>query len=302
MWRILSAFVVTAIAWVATTAAAQELRRPYGPFDAIAEGTARSESQRRSIIASQLDTVDQLRLSQVAGPRTLFRDPNVTAVYPYGRRGIFGLRPRGYIVVRRPPIPRSQRSYAPESPQYEPRYDGYDYSASPTVRQPIGHEQLQTGPDRWEYRPLYADSDRDLDERDGQVERNLRPPADDGYAERTGYATPRRQPRSAPPVNSPEELPEPPEAVNGGAITQNDRTSPRRGQARDIARDELDDRPQRANVAGSIANGRNNRPPPPPRPDPLDQPKNSPPQKQPAEDNELRGPLLKDPASGVHEF
>jgi hypothetical protein len=302
MWKILSAFAVTAIALVAVTAAAQELRRPYGPFDAIAEGTERSESQRRSLIASQLDTVDQLRLAQVVRPRTFFRDPNVTAVYPYGRRGLFGLRPRGYVVVRRAPSPTYRRSYDEATGQYDPRYDGYDELVPRSVRQPIGHEQLQTGPNRWEYRPLYADDDREFDEIHREIERDLQPPDDDGRAERTGYATPERRTMRAPQVNTPEELPEPPEPANGGAIANDERALPRRGQARDIARDAIDHPPQRSNVTGSIANGRDKRPPPPPRPDPPDQAIKSAPPQKPAEETELRGPLLKDPASGVREF
>lgn len=281
MWRILSAFVVTATVLFSTAAFGQELRRPYGPFDAIAEGTERSESQRRSLIASQLDTVDQLRLTQVAGPRAFFRDPNVTAVYPYGRRGLFGLRPRGYIVVRRPRIPTDRRSYAPQPSQYDPLYDGYGYSASPAVRQPIGHEQLQTGPNRWEYRPLYADDDRQLDDVHREIERELRPPADDGYAERAGYSTNERRSMRAPRLNTPEELPEPQGPVNRSASSQSERP-PQPGQARDIARDEVE--------------RNNNHPPPPPQPDPPDQPQKS------AEENDLRGPLLQDPAAGVREF
>ena len=290
MWKCLSVALVAAAIPLNQGALAQELRRPYTPFDAIAEGTERSESQRRSLIASQLDTVDQLRLTQVAGPRSFLRDSNVTAVYPYGRRGILGLRPRGYVVVRRAPVTTYRRSYAPDPQLYEPRFDSYGYSAPQAVRQPIGHELLRTGPNRWEYRPLYADDDRQLDDVHREIERELRPPADDGYAERTGYATQERRSMSAPRVNAPEELPEPQDTVSGNTSIQSERPSPRPGQARDIARDE--------------AERRNNRPPPTPRPDPRDQPRNlaPPPAKQPAEDDEPRGPLLKDPASGTREF
>jgi hypothetical protein len=301
MWRILNAFALTAMFQLGAPAWGQELRRPYGPFDAIAEGTERSESQRRSLIASQLDTVDQLRLVQLTRPRTFFRDPNVAAVYPYGRRGILGLRPRGYIVVRRPTDPTYRRPYAGVPDQYDLRYDGYDDSIPQAVRQPIGHEQLQTGPNRWEYRPLYAD-DRDFDEIHREIESDLQPPRDSGRAERTGYAAPERRTLHAPQVNAPEELPEPPEPANGGAFTNDERVLPRRGQARDIARDEIDEPPQRSSVTRSIANERNTRPPPPPRPDPPNQAIKSAPPQKPAEETELRGPLLKDPASGVREF
>ena len=77
-------------------------------------------------------------------------------------------------------------------------------------RQPIGHESLQTGPNRWEYRPLYAEDDGRLDEIHGQIERELRPdgeapsPQRDGVVGRTtGRATDRAS------TIGPEELPVP---------------------------------------------------------------------------------------------
>ncbi|MEX2139725.1 MAG: hypothetical protein WD894_10720 [Pirellulales bacterium] len=262
------------LAVLSPAASAQEPQRPYGPFDAIAEGTERSEAQRLSLIGAQLETVDQLRLTQVAGPRAFSRDPGVAAVYPYGRRGILGLRPRGYIVVRRPPTVAYRRSYAVEPPRYDFDYDTDAYAIRQTVRQPIGHELLRTGPNRWEYRPLYAQDDRQLDETHREIERNLRPLADDDGAERTGYFREDRRPRGASRAAVPEELPEPQDPDNGGTLTKNDAASPRRGEARDIARD--------------------NRVPPPPQPDPPDQPRK--------DDVELRGPLLQNPSTGAREF
>jgi hypothetical protein len=296
MWRALLAISMTAAVMFGTAASAQEPQRPYGPFDAISEGAERSEAQRLSLIDSQLDTVDQLRLAQVAGPRTLLRDPGVAAVYPYGRRGILGLRPRGYIVVRRAPsVPSAayRRSYAVE-PQYDRGYDAYGFPIRQAVRQPIGHELLRTGPNRWEYRPLYAEDDRRLDETHFEIERNLRPLAEYDGAERTGYATEERRPMGASRAAAPEELPEPQDLHNGGKLTKSDRAAPRRGEARDIARDGVDDPTKRTNV------------PPPPQPDPPNQPRNSTgapkPSSEPADDNELRGPLLQNPSTGAREF
>ena len=180
MWRILITPLALAGALVySETTLGQAPREPYGPFDAIAEGARNSELQRLSAIDAQLETVDSLRALRVAQPRVLLGRPDI-AVYPYGRRGIFGLRPRGYVVARRTPVV-VYGGAAPAPPQpptgYLDRYYG-GYSSDSEVRQPIGHESLQTGPNRWEYRPLYADDDRTLDSIHGEIERNFQAAAD----------------------------------------------------------------------------------------------------------------------------
>jgi hypothetical protein len=294
MWRILIPCFLAAVMALGVSAAAQELRRPYGPFDAIAEGSQRGEAQRLSLIQSQLDTVDQLRLARVSGPRTFLRDPNVAAVYPYGRRGIFGLRPRGYIVVRRGPIPDYRNEYAPVPPDLG-GYGAYDDPAPQAVRQPIGHELLRTGPNRWEYRPLYAEDERELDEIHREIEQDLRPLPDERPARRAGYSTPHRRP-DASQADTPEELPEP-QAPNGdAAISGNDRAAPRRGAIRDVARNGNANPRSRSSV------------PPPPLPDPDTQPRTlnggggPQPPSTPAGDDLIRGPLLQNPSTGAREF
>ena len=301
MWRTLFALSMTGAVVLGRATSAQESRRPYGPFDAIAEGAERSETQRLSLIESQLDTVDQLRLTQVAAPRIRLRDPGV-AVYPYGRRGILGLRPRGYVVVRRPPVVVYRPNYAIEAPPYDSEYDSYGYSRQ-TVRQPIGHELLRTGPNRWEYRPLYADDDRRLDEAHRDIERNLRPLAGDERPAQAGYATQERRAGDPSRASAPEELPEP-QDLDDRELTKNGRPSPGRGEARDIAREGADRPIRRASVQQLPDPPRNTRTLPPPQPDPPDQPRKdtSAEKQQPAADDELRGPLLQNPSTGAREF
>jgi hypothetical protein len=300
MWRISITLLTLAAACVSgKSTVGQESRRPYGPFDAIAEGAQNSELRRRSLIDSQLDAMDYLRSSivPVAQPRALLGRADV-AVYPYGRRGILGLRPRGYVVVRRVPINVNRGGYALEPP---PPPAGYDYGtyAGQSVRQPIGHESLQTGPNRWEYRPLYADDDRSLDEAHGQIERDVQQEADMLRPRRQTVGTARRT--LEPAASDPEELPVP----RDEAIAREARP-PVRGQARDIARsaafsDEQTDRTTRRRAIGE--DRRAVRTPPPPRPDPPSPPRTATDKQAPAvEDSELRGPLLQNPSTGTREF
>jgi hypothetical protein len=298
MWRILITPLVLAGAVVCgQTTLGQALRNPYGPFDAIAEGARNSELQRLSVIDAQLDTVDLLRALRTQ-PRVLLSRPDM-AVFPYGRRGILGLRPRGYVVVRRSPIVVSRSGLEPPPPPagYEDRvYGGYSDSA---VRQPIGHESRQTGPNRWEYRPLYADDDRALDSIHSEIEGNLRP------ADRADPAPiePPRRVNGSDAAGDPEELPVP----SDDAQPRQARSAPPvRGQARDIARSaafsgERRDSPTKHGARDD--NRVNRRAPPPPQPDPPRQPTAAPTKAPPAiEDAELRGPLLQNPSTGTREF
>lgn len=315
MWRILITSLVLAAALACgETTFGQAPREPYGPFDAIAEGARNSELQRRSAIDAQLDTVDALRTLRLAQAPVLLGRPDV-AVYPYGRRGIFGLRPRGYVVVRRTPAVVYGDRSAPEPPPppagYEDRfYGGYSSgSMGTTVRQPIGHESLQTGPNRWEYRPLYADDDRALDSMHGEIEQNLLPA---GQADQAPSGPPRRA-DSPDAAGDLEELPVPSDEPQPRQARP---APPARGQARDIARSAAfsGDRNDPAIKRGSADDNRvNRRAPPPPRPDPPGQPttapkntasKNTAPNKPPppAGDAELRGPLLQNPSTGTREF
>ena len=46
---------------------------------------------------------------------------------------------------------------------------GFD-PASPPVEQPLGHEYQQTGPNRWEYRPVYPENVQPAPEGEGDIE------------------------------------------------------------------------------------------------------------------------------------
>jgi hypothetical protein len=304
MWRILiTLLAVTGAVAAGKTTFGQAPREAYGPFDAIAEGSRNNELRRLSLIGAQLDTVDALRELRVGQPRGLW-GPDVAAVYAYGRRGILGLRPRGYVVVRRAPVV-NRRTYGVEGSPPGFSYGSYTNDPySQSARQPIGHQSLQTGPNRWEYRPLYAADDGRLDEIHGQIEGDLRPggdafPTDGG--DMIGSDTRGAGGRAA--ASGPEELPIP----RDQAVAQEARPPvPRRGQARDIARSaafagERNDAASRRQAGD--ANLRNLRPPPPPRPDPLAQPRIAPEKRAPATDDaELRGPLLQNPSTGTREF
>ena len=298
MWRILiSSLVLAGTVAGGKTTFGQAPREPYGPFDAIAEGARNSELQRLSAIDAQLDTVDALRSLRVA-QRGVFLGPDV-AVYPYGRRGILGLRPRGYVVMRRTPVvingDRSQLTPPPPPTEYAGRNYG-GYSTDSEVRQPIGHESLQTGPNRWEYRPLYADDDHTLDAVHGEIERNLGPL---GNADRV----PRESPPPAERPDAAGDLEELPVPSDDGQPRQ---AQPARGQARDIARSaafagEKKDAPRKSSAGDNLVNRR--APPPPPTPDPPSQQRSAP--TKPAQtpiDAELRGPLLQNPSTGTREF
>jgi hypothetical protein len=214
------------------------------------------------------------------------------------------------------------------SPPQPPPEAGYSlYAADPrgqSARQPIGHQSLQTGPNRWEYRPLFADDDGRFDEIHGLIERDLRPGGDvfpsdrgDSIGSDTGGANSRTA------ASGPEELPIP---SDDAVAREAPPAAPRRGQARDIARsgtarsgtarsgtarsgtarsaafaEERNDAATRHQVGD--AGNRNRRAPPPPRPDPPTQPRTAPEKPVPATDDaELRGPLLQNPSTGTREF
>jgi hypothetical protein len=315
MWQRLISFAsIIAVTALCTTASGEGPQKPYGPYDAIAEGTRNSEAQRLSLIDSQLDQMDRLRslTVPVVGGRFLLGEPGVVGVYRYGRRGLLGIRPQCYIVLRRAPSVEYGRVYAPPPPPAEPTIDFYGNSPRVSVRQPIGHESLQTAPDRWEYRPLYADDER-FDAMHREIERNLRLPEDDIATDIGGFS---RNPSSRAAFDQqeaePEELPEP--RRSNFPDVRHDAVG--RGEARDIARQT---RPNHGNdnapQTRDDVSPRRTTVPPPPRPDPPEQPASrvrldnaepkrakSPEQGKQPSNEPLRGPLLRNPATGTREF
>jgi hypothetical protein len=175
---------------------------------------------------------------------------------------------------------------------------------------------LQTGPNRWEYRPLYAEDDPAFDEMHRQIERELRPPMVNESATRARYAADAAPPLSnAATGDGPEELPEPLEQRPDEKAA--DRATFRDG-ARDIARQAGEIRGQSSNGPAATIERPENRVPPAPQPDPPDQPRSAATPAKPSSERanepdlttakpplatqELRGPILQDPTTGAREF
>jgi hypothetical protein len=127
------------------------VNRPYDGLTAGAEAYLDAEAQRRQNIARQLGHVEQLTWSLGLPNRTdgvvWYRDPpSLDYWYAYGR-------PAGALY--------SRRLAAASADVFEPwpRLPGdiFGYPDPAPVRQPIGHISSQTGPNRWEYHPIYAE-------------------------------------------------------------------------------------------------------------------------------------------------
>jgi hypothetical protein len=84
-------------------------------FDPVAESYEMAEARRMDQIARQLDLNYRMQISAGFGPR-----------YP-----------------------------APFEPWPRVPGDIWGYPQSKPITQPLGHESLQTGPNRWMYRPIY---------------------------------------------------------------------------------------------------------------------------------------------------
>jgi hypothetical protein len=86
-----------------------------------------AEQQRRAAVAQQVDQNEFLRY-----------------------------RPRWYVVEE--PVPYDLRGYRylPWNTSYS-IFSAYPYPAPPRIRQPVGQREIQTGPNRWESFPIYAE-------------------------------------------------------------------------------------------------------------------------------------------------
>ncbi len=122
--------------------------RPYDGLTSGAEAYRDAEAIRRQNIARQLNHVDLLKwyngLPNRSDGVVLYRDPpSLDYWYAYGRG------------------PTPQYATGPATDVFEawPRVPGdiFGYPEIPTARQPIGHISTQTGPNRWEYHPIYAE-------------------------------------------------------------------------------------------------------------------------------------------------
>jgi hypothetical protein len=134
-----------------TIAVPAVLNRPYDGLTAGAEAYLNAEAQRRQNIARQLDHVERITWSLGLPNRSdgvvWYRDPpSLDYVYAYGQ-------PVGAAYVRRPAGPLFD-VFEPW-----PRVPGdiFGYPDPAPIRQPLGHISTQTGPNRWEYHPIYAE-------------------------------------------------------------------------------------------------------------------------------------------------
>jgi hypothetical protein len=154
---------------------------PYDGFAAGEESYRYHEARRRQEIAGQLDTIDRLKWyagQPIAPGVPVLRDPpSLDYIYGTGRWSRFGPASRGVLLGPDvfepwPIVPGDIFGYPPLEP----------------ARQPVGFFTGQTGPNRWEYHPIF--------------EEDLVPP--------TGTVTEPTWPRPAPQLPPRRELDEPP--------------------------------------------------------------------------------------------
>jgi hypothetical protein len=252
----------------------------------------RSESFSPPTNANGVATV-----TPVVGRRAILRNPNPAAVLPFGRRGLLGLRPQGYVIIGRAPATVYRRDLAVPPPA------GFGYRLDdaplPPLAPSIAGRPSGMDYDLWPAQASFED-DQWLDQTHRQIERSLRPSSDANRNDVVrSYA-----PGPIVETGEPEELPLP---AQPGATPANRATSATAGQARDIARPresgDLDRQPSQAQV------------PPPPQPDPPNQPTSTlggnssvtrpAPVSAPdakAQPQNSGGPLLQDPNTGAGEF
>lgn len=151
----LAGVVLAGAVWTGTAAA--QTARPYDGIDAGLDAYNRAEEQRRFTIGQQRELNEELRARSYLPPGpVIYYGPTVG--YAYSRRSLGYSRrlPYGYgryeeRVVARPIVP---------AVVWPNRYYGinsYTYPFKLPVRQPIGQQQTQTGPNRWESHPVYAE-------------------------------------------------------------------------------------------------------------------------------------------------
>lgn len=124
---------------------------PYDAFQAGSDAARRYDAKQRQAIALQLRTIDQMKWYSAVGASGFgveyYRNPpSLDYVYGTGRWSTYN----GYG----PEPPASQDIFLPWP--YVPG-DIWGYRWNATVRQPIGRREFQTGPNRWESHPVYAD-------------------------------------------------------------------------------------------------------------------------------------------------
>lgn len=156
-----AALALTLSFGAATMTCGQEPQISYDGIQAGADAYDLAEAERRARIDDQLYLNDAMRARYGWRPEG--------SVAWYGAAGYTA--PMGvdyayaYSSERLPPRYRQRlyvdRYYAPPLTVFEPwpyiPGDIYGYVIPPRIRQSIGQRQVQTGPNRWESHPVYAD-------------------------------------------------------------------------------------------------------------------------------------------------
>lgn len=195
--RYFGVLVIGLISWLPLSAAAQERERPYDSLQAGEDAYRLAEEQRRNAVAAQAEVNDYLRQRATWRPvygeniiyyRSPYGNPydsppgyyssgyggfgsSIGYATPYSysgysyqssrRGGLFGNSYSQEQIVISPSYSGSHyyQHNAPYGGVYRQGYiAGYVRDPSiPYVRQPIGQRQVQTGPNRWESHPVYAD-------------------------------------------------------------------------------------------------------------------------------------------------
>jgi hypothetical protein len=150
------------IVGLASAASAQQEVAPYNGLRAGAEAHAIGEAQRQQRLNDQLYLNDAMRARYGWGPAAgsvvwygnaagYGRPLGIDYAYAYSSNRLLGRRAGLYI----------DRYWSPPATVFEPwpyvPGDIYGYRFPPVVRQSIGQRQIQTGPNRWESHPVYAD-------------------------------------------------------------------------------------------------------------------------------------------------
>jgi hypothetical protein len=154
------------VANCASRAAHAQTARPYDGIDAGIDAYNRAEEQRRFTVSQQRALNEDLRARSYLPPGpVMYYGPSIGygyssgysnygyagSSYGYTRRWPLGYRRYEERVVARPIVP---------TVVWPNRYYGinsYTYPFKLPVRQPVGQQQIQTGPNRWESHPVYAE-------------------------------------------------------------------------------------------------------------------------------------------------
>lgn len=130
----------------------------YGPLQAGQQAYQHAEAERRAALAQQLETISRMAWwdSRLRGPRT---PPSLESFYAYpgaSRTTWYGTR-TDYPTSA---VYRDYRRWDVFEPWPLVAGDIFGYPQVDRVAQPVGHEIVDTGPNSYVYRPIYAGESR----------------------------------------------------------------------------------------------------------------------------------------------